>query len=61
MKLPACDRNDEERMHNKKIRKKALPLHFNLINFIMNRVPSDLYRMRNPKMRIEKEKNSKNP
>ena len=60
MKLPACDRNDEVRMHNTRIRKKQLPPHFNLINFIMNRVPSDLYRMRNPKLKIEKDKKSKN-
>ena len=58
LKLPNIDRNDIHQRENPFIRKKPLPLHIIMRNFIMNRIPSDLYRMRNPKMRLEKENNN---
>jgi hypothetical protein len=59
LKLPNLDRNDKSQRENSNIRKMAVPLHIMLRNFIMNRIPSDLYRMRNPRMRIEKDKDNK--
>jgi hypothetical protein len=39
---------------NKSIIKPGIPLYMYLPVFLMNRIPSDLYRVRNPKLEIIK-------
>jgi hypothetical protein len=40
-------------LNNGNIYRKAIPLYIYLANFIMNRVPSDIYRLKNPKLAID--------
>ena len=43
---------------NKQIYKKNIPLYKYLPIFVMNRIPSDIYRIKNPKMVIKHSKNT---
>ena len=54
IRLPACDRNEMLIKTNRKLKKKSTPLHYHLHNFIMSRIPSDMYRIFNPSLGIEK-------
>lgn len=51
--LPKCDRNEIPAITNPRIKKRAIPLHYHLHNFIMSRVPSDIYKIRNPSLHID--------
>ena len=42
-------RNEDQISTNPKLYKRAIPLYMYLYNFMMNRVPTDLYRVKNPK------------
>ena len=53
IRLPKNDRNELPRMTNPKIKKKSTPLHYHLHNFIMSRIPSDYYRIRNPSLAVD--------
>jgi len=53
VRLPMNDRNEDARRLNKNIRKKGTPLHWHLHNYIMSRIPSDLYLIRNPSLGLE--------
>ena len=53
VRLPLNDRNEDARRFNKNIRKKGTPLHWHMHNYIMSRIPSDLYLIRNPSLGIE--------
>lgn len=53
IKLPLNDRNEDARRFNKNIKKKSTPMHWHLHNFIMSRIPSDLFLIRNPSLGIE--------
>ena len=52
VKLPNNERNSRDRVENPKIRKRATPLHYHLLNFIMWRVPSDFYSIRKPGLHL---------
>ena len=56
--LPRCDRNEIQATTNPRIKKRSTPLHYHLHNFIMSRIPSDIYKIRNPSLRIEKDEKS---
>ena len=51
--LPKNDRNDFYRLNNPKIRKRPVPLHYHLHNFMMTRVPSDYYRLQRPSLALQ--------
>lgn len=51
--LPKNDRNDWSRLNNPKIRKRPVPLHYHLHNFMMTRVPSDYYRLQRPSLALQ--------
>ena len=53
VQLPQNDRNEKVRLLNPKIRRRGIPLHWHLWNFIMWRVPSDLYKIKNPSLTIK--------
>jgi len=53
MKLPKEDRNEDARRLNPNIKKKGTPIHWHLHNYIMSRIPTDLYLIRNPSLGIE--------
>jgi hypothetical protein len=53
IKLPNNERNAKDRLENPKIRKRATPLHYHLLNFIMWRVPSDFFAIRKPGLHIK--------
>ena len=53
--LPRCDRNEIPAITNPRIKKRSIPMHYHLHNFIMSRIPSDIYKIRNPSLTIEKE------
>jgi len=53
VRLPLNDRNEDARRLNKNIRKKGTPLHWHMHNYIMSRIPSDLYLILNPSLGIE--------
>lgn len=44
------DRNEWHLHNNPNVSRRSLPAYRYLYNFIMNRVPSDLYRVKNPKL-----------
>ena len=56
--LPRCDRNEIQATTNPRIKKRSIPLHYHLHNFIMSRIPSDIYKIRNPSLRVEKDEKS---
>jgi hypothetical protein len=43
-------RNEDEYEANSKIYKRNTPFYMYLPIFVMNRVPSDMYRLKNPKL-----------
>ena len=53
--LPRCDRNEIQATTNPRIKKRSTPLHYHLHNFIMSRIPSDIYKIRNPSLRVDKD------
>lgn len=48
LRLQETDRNEVYVQNNGNIYKRATPAYVYLANFIMNRVPSDIYRLKNP-------------
>ena len=44
------DRNEYHLLNNPNVYRRSTPGYIYLFNFIMNRVPSDLYRVKNPKL-----------
>ena len=56
--LPKCDRNENPAITNPRIKKRSIPMHYHLHNFIMSRVPSDIYKIRNPSINVEKDSKS---
>lgn len=58
IKLPQCDRNEMKVKTNPRLKKRSTPLHYHLHNFIMSRIPSDIFRIRNPSLGIEKDPKS---
>ncbi len=42
------ERNEEQLLTNPNLYKRAIPAYMYLYNFMMNRVPTDLYRVKNP-------------
>lgn len=53
---PRDIRNDDEWEKNPRVYKRSVPLYMRLPIFVMNRIPSDIYRIKNPKMIIKKHK-----
>ena len=47
------DRNEYQLLNNPNVYRRSTPAYIYLFNFIMNRVPSDLYRVKNPKLNID--------
>lgn len=45
-------RNEQQLVNNPNVYRRSTPAYILLFNFIMNRVPSDLYRVRNPKLNL---------
>ena len=58
IRLPQCDRNETKMRTNPRLKKRSTPLHYHLHNFIMSRIPSDIFRIRNPSLGIEKDPKS---
>jgi hypothetical protein len=46
-------RNEEEQEKNPNIYKRSIPWYMYLPIFVMNRIPSDIYRLKNPKLEFE--------
>ena len=57
LRLKENDRNDIQIETNLNLYRKSIPGYIYLFNFIMNRVPTDIYRIRNPKLEIERDGN----
>lgn len=55
IRLPACDRNEPIVATNMRLKQKSTPLHYHLHNFIMSRIPTDIYVIRNPSLGIERD------
>jgi len=55
IRLPQCDRNEMKMKTNPRLKKRNTPLHYHLHNFVMSRIPSDIYKVRNPGLDIEKD------
>ena len=55
IKLPPCDRNEMKIKTNRRLKKRGTPLHYHLHNFMMSRIPSDIYKIGNPSLGIEKD------
>jgi hypothetical protein len=49
------DRNEIHLESNPKLYRRGIPGYHYIANFLMNRVPSDIYRIKNPKLVVEKE------
>ena len=54
------DRNEYHLLNNPNLYRRSTPGYIYLYNFIMNRVPSDLYRVKNPKLEIDRAAASNN-
>ena len=52
IKLPQNDRNEWIRLSNPRIRKRGIPLHYHLHNFLMWRIPSDFYKIKTPSLEL---------
>ena len=57
LRLHENDRNDYQLENNPNLYRRSIPGYIYLFNFIMNRVPTDMYRIRNPKLEIERDRN----
>eukprot|EP00347_Sterkiella_histriomuscorum_P021039 403335495 len=55
LNLPLRDRNEIHFECNPNIYRSAIPSYIYLLNFLMNRVPSDIYRIKNPRLEIGQE------
>lgn len=55
IKLKDSERNEQEIETNPNLYRRSIPGYIYLLNFIMNRVPTDIYRIKNPKLEIEKD------
>lgn len=53
LKLPYNDRNENHWEYNVNLYRRSIPSYIYVYNFIMNRVPSDIYRIKNPKLEIQ--------
>ena len=58
IRLPQCDRNETKLKTNPRLKKRSTPLHYHLHNFVMSRIPSDIFLVRNPSLGIEKDSKS---
>lgn len=52
LQLPYKDRNESHLENNFNLYRSSTPSYIYLFNFLMNRVPSDIYRIKNPKLEI---------
>jgi hypothetical protein len=52
IKLPQNDRNETIRITNPRIRKRGIPMHYHLHNFLMWRIPSDFYKLKTPSLEL---------
>jgi hypothetical protein len=52
------DRNEWHLLNNPNVSRKRTPAYMYVYNFIMNRVPSDLYRVKNPPLTLETRKST---
>ncbi len=52
LRLPYNDRNEHHWENNPKLYRRSIPGYIYIHNFLMNRVPSDIYRIKNPKLEI---------
>lgn len=43
---------------NSRLKKRSTPLHYHLHNFIMSRIPTDIYKIRNPSLGLERDPKS---
>ncbi len=43
---------------NPRLKQRGTPLHYHLHNFVMSRIPSDIFVIRNPSLGIEKDPKS---
>ena len=55
IRLPACDRNELKMKTNSRLKKRSTPLHYHLHNFVMSRIPTDIYKIRNPSLGLEQD------
>ena len=55
LRLPNNDRNEVHWESNVRLYRRSIPGYIYLLNFIMNRVPSDIYRIKNPKLEISQD------
>ncbi len=53
--LPYKDRNEQHLESNFNLYRSSIASYMYLYNFLMNRVPSDIYRIKNPKLEIGSE------
>jgi hypothetical protein len=60
LKIQEVDRNEVHFESNPLIYRRGIAGYQYVVNFIMNRVPSDIYRIKNPKFPIEKDAPSLN-
>ena len=58
IRLSPCDRNEMKIKTNPRLKQRTTPLHYHLHNFLMSRIPSDMYKIRNPSLGIEKDPRS---
>jgi len=54
LKLQECDRNEVHYETNPFIYRRKIALYMYLFNFVMNRVPSDIYRFKNPPLSFDR-------
>jgi len=55
IRLPACDRNELIIKTNSRLKQRTTPLHYHLHNFVMSRIPTDIYKIRNPSLGLERD------
>ena len=58
LKLRETDKNEMIIENNSNLYRRSVPGYIYLHNFIMNRVPTDIYRIKNPKLEIERDKSA---
>jgi hypothetical protein len=55
LKIQECDRNEIHYEKNPLLYRRGIPGYQYIVNFIMNRVPSDIYRFKNPRYTFDKD------
>jgi len=53
---PSIIRNDDEMESNPNLYRRTVALYMYIPIFVMNRIPSDIYRVKNPKLEIKQSK-----